>query len=395
APRRGAADRGGARQQGGAGPGFAGRIGVLRARLAPLRPFLPHLAATLGPVPLLVLGGLFGGVWAALALFWMAALYHLGDLAAMRPGRAMAGGAAGGAAGIGGGAEAAAAERVPVIVALVHFPVLAFAVWALAGGSGLGPGGWIATFIAAGLWFGQVSNAAAHELIHRPRRWPFRLGLAVYASLLFGHHASAHRLVHHRHVGTAHDPNTAEEGESFGAFLLRAWPGSFVAGYEMERNLCARAAARGIRRLHPYVIHLGLSAAVVAATGAAFGVDGVLALLLLAAHAQLQLMLSDYVQHYGLVRREVAPGRLEPVGPRHSWDAPHPFSGLMMLNATRHADHHRHPGRGFHELELAPETAGLRLPYPLGVMATIALVPPLWRRVMDRRLELMRRRGLL
>jgi alkane 1-monooxygenase len=55
----------------------------------------------------------------------------------------------------------------------------------------------------------------------------------------------------------------------------------------------------------------------------------------------------------------------------------------MMLNAPRHSDHHAHPGRPWPELAL---DAGMPvLPQSLPVMATIALWPPAWRALMDRR----------
>ena len=121
-----------------------------------------------------------------------------------------------------------------------------------------------------------------------------------------------------------------------------------------------------------------------------FGFDGLIIYLLLCGHAQLQLLLSDYVQHYGLLRKYLPSGALEPAGLQHSWDAPHPFSGLVMLNAPRHADHHAHPSRPYPELRLSPKGRAPLLPYSLPVMATIALVPPLWHRVMDKRISRLR-----
>jgi alkane 1-monooxygenase len=238
-----------------------------------------------------------------------------------------------------------------------------------------------------------VSNSNAHELIHRSDRRLFGLGMAVYISLLFGHHTSAHRLVHHRFVATPDDPNTAAEGESFYSFAARAWPGAFVAGYEMENNRREKAGVTGLAGLHPYLIYLGGAALALVVVLWLFGLDGLLAYLLLCAHAQLQLLLSDYVQHYGLLRRELPSGGLEPAGPSHSWDAPHAFSGMMMLNAPRHADHHAHPARPYPELGLNPATETPRLPHSLPVMATIALIPPLWYKIMDRRLTALRRRA--
>jgi len=114
------------------------------------------------------------------------------------------------------------------------------------------------------------------------------------------------------------------------------------------------------------------------------GWGGVVQLLALAAYAQMQLLLSDYVQHYGLRRKPRADGRIEPVGPQHSWNAPQWYSSAMMLNAPRHSDHHMRPARAFPALEVTPDTMPI-LPRSLPVMAALALVPPIWRRVMDRR----------
>ncbi|SPH16769.1 Alkane 1-monooxygenase 1 [Defluviimonas aquaemixtae] len=348
------------------------------------RPLAPFLVATLGPVPLLLLAGLLGGIWCLLALLSMTAVHLTLDEIAKRRGLALK------RTETPEPGTILRAQRLSLYLAGLHFLMLPFAVWALSGAAGFGLFGWIATFLAFGLWFGQVSNSNAHELIHRSERWPFRAGLWVYISLLFGHHTSAHRLVHHRFVATTDDPNTAAEGENFYMFAARAWPGAFVAGYEMERNLREGREPGGFADLNPYWIYLAGGAAFVIGMGLAFGLDGLLAYLLLAAHAQLQLLLSDYVQHYGLLRRRLPSGALEPASLQHSWDAPHPVSGFMLLNGSRHSDHHAHPSRAYPALRLSPTARAPQLPHSLPVMATIALVPTLWHRLMDRRLAALK-----
>lgn len=331
-------------------------------------------AASAVPVLLLILAAVFGG-WFSLAAFaWMAGVILLLDEAEIVP------------RGIMGGAEEPRLTLwLPVALGGAHVLLMGLALWSLTHPGG-GFWAWLATFLAFGLWFGQVSNANAHELIHRRDRRLFRLGMWIYISMLFGHHTSAHRKVHHRFVATPDDPNSAERGESFYAFALRAWPGAFRAGYEMERFLMRPRLGRKAGRINPYAIYIGGAAAVLAAIGAVFGLAGVLVWIALSAHAQAQILLSDYVQHYGL-RRAIRPdGTPVPVGPEHSWDAPQGFSGLGLLNANRHASHHLRPDLSFAELELSPGGKAPLLPHSLPVMATIALFPRLWRRIMDRRL---------
>lgn len=344
----------------------------LAARL--IDPFVRFAVAGALPVVLLGLAALFGGGFGLAAFLWITGATFLLDEAEVVP------------RGIMGGAEDRRLTLwLPVTLATVHFLMIPLVLWSLTT-PGHGFWGWFATFLAFGLWFGQVSNANAHELIHRSDRRLFRLGMWVYITLLFGHHTSAHRRVHHRFVATPDDPNTAQRGESFYAFAARAWPGAFRAGYEMEKFLMRPRLGRKAGRINPYAIYVGGALAVLVAIGAVFGLAGVLVWLALCAHAQSQILLSDYVQHYGLLRKTGADGAPEPVGPQHSWDAPQGFSGLALLNANRHASHHLRPGLSFAELELSPGGQAPLLPHSLPVMATAALLPRLWRRIMDRRL---------
>ncbi len=325
-------------------------------------------AASLFPGLLIVLAAGLGGLWIWAALIYIGGcVYVLDELA-------------GAAAPQDGGAFRGHGWLLVALTGM-HTAVLVLTVQAIAGPE-LSPGQRAGLFLAAGLFLGQVSNATAHELIHSSPRGLRDLGRWIYISLLFGHHASAHRLVHHVHVATPRDPNSAWLGESFYHFMPRAWAGSFRSGLAAETALRRRG---GQSRLHPYVLYLGGAALWLIGVAALYGPAGLLGYLLLAAFAQSQLMLSDYVQHYGLSRRITANGKAEPPGPQHSWNAPHWLSGRMMLHATRHSEHHAHPARPFPELTLPAPGMAPMLPRSLPAMASLALVPRLWRQVMDPR----------
>lgn len=343
------------------------------------QPIARYAAASLSPLLALTLGAFLGGGWALFGFLWITLFLFLGDRLARRLGLQ-----------VGTEPRSPASDRLALTIAALHFPALLLAIFALSGATDLGFWPWVFTFFSFGLWFGQVSNATAHELIHRQSRPQRRLGMWVYISLLYGHHTSAHRLVHHRFVATPDDPNTSALGEGFYAFLLRAWPGEFIAGYEMENG---RRAAKQKPGLHPYTVYLAGGALCVLIAGFLAGVAGVAAYLLICAHTHVQLLLCDYVQHYGLVRRKSGPDSYEPFGPEHAWDAPDLFSGLMMLQAPRHADHHAHPQRPFTELTLSPGGRAPLLPASLPAMATLALIPSLWRKVMDPRADRARARS--
>ena len=331
------------------------------------RPLTLFAAAALSPLALLGLGATIGGYWALLSLAYMALATVVLDLLIPF------------AVGQADDREFPAADVLVMALGtgtLVALPIL---VWAIAGNSLLSTTERAALFLAAGLWFGQVSHPTAHELIHRRQRPLFALGTAVYTALLFGHHASSHRLVHHRHVASAADPNTARAGESYYRFLIRAWTGSFRLGWQAESALRRKASG-----LHPYAIYIS-GAALALLTGYAIaGLPGLLVWAGLGLHAATQILLSDYVQHYGLQRPLIA-NKPAPVTDAHSWNSPHWFSSALMLNAPRHSDHHSHPSRPFPALRLDPDAP--TLPWPLPLACLIALFPAVWRPRMQRELD--------
>jgi alkane 1-monooxygenase len=327
--------------------------------------------ATLVPVALLGAAAILGGVWVWLAVGYITVFTYLMDrLIARTTPNAPDG-------------EFPTGEPLSLLLALAHFALLALAIWAI-GTPHLGMIDKFGALIGFGLFFGQISNPNAHELIHKPGRRLRTLGKAVYITLLFGHHASAHPLVHHIHVATDADPNSAPLGMGFWRFAIRAWRGGLIAGYHAENSLRARAATQPTPLTHPYIGYAIGTLLTLIATLLIAGPSGIAALICLAAYAQLQLLLSDYVQHYGLRRRPGPNTRPETVGPQHSWNAPHWYSSAVMLNAPRHSDHHLRPSRPYPGLHLDTKTMPT-LPHSLPVMAVIALWPALWRRVMDRR----------
>lgn len=336
------------------------------------------LIATLCPLPLLVLAALVGGPWGWIALAWLTGLTALLD--ALLPknwqnaptDRAFD-------AGVG----------LSLTLGLAHLWLVLIALRVLGGPGGVE--GWAEVGPAAlafAVYFGQVSHPNAHELIHRPKRGLRRLGRLVYSTMLFGHHASAHPKVHHVWVGSRRDPNTARRGEGFWRYLRRAWRGSFREGFRAETRDLRRAGRAWWH--HPYIGYVAVALLCLLLACAFGGARGAAIYLGICILAQIQILLSDYVQHYGLERGERPDGRLEPVGMGHSWNTPHAATQAMMLNAPRHSDHHLHPGRIYPGLQLDRDAMPI-LPRSLPVMATVALVPRWWRHVMDPRVDALHR----
>ena len=330
--------------------------------------------ATLVPLPILVAGGAFGGILMIFACLYLSIFtFVLDELVVYASSDAPS------------GVEFPAARWLSILLGVLHLPVLIFAVGTISGAFGGVLWEQLAALYAFGLYFGQVSFSNAHELIHSKRRGPFWLGTLIYSSTLYGHHVTAHRHIHHRFVGSDQDPNTARLGESFYGFAWRAWSSSLRLGLVIE-NRAQRARYGNLRlRQHIFAAYGLIALAVMGGVTLAFGLAGLAAFAALSVYAIAQILLADYVQHYGLRRRYIGEDKLEPIGIQHSWNAPHPVSAALMLNAPRHSDHHAHPSKHFEALDLPEEDEAPMLPASLPAMSSLALFPPLWRRVMDGR----------
>ncbi|MGB0798063.1 MAG: alkane 1-monooxygenase [Planktomarina sp.] len=270
------------------------------------------------------------------------------------------------------------------VQAIAHVFVLGATLWSVAFHAPIYPWASMFLILATGLYMGQVSNSLAHELIHKTSRQSVRVGRLIYSTLLFAHHATAHRFIHHPYVATDQDPSSAAYGQGFYNYLLGAWYQNLTRAYSIDRERCAKL---GKSFLAVIVQDLALPMAIVIGLGVALGSTAVLAYLFICFYAQIQLMLSDYVQHYGLRRNLDDDGRLEPVGPQHSWDAPFWLSSTLMLNAPLHGHHHMRPQVSFENLKSPEKTGGPVLPYNLPTMCALALVPPVWRLIMGRRVD--------
>ncbi len=95
------------------------------------------------------------------------------------------------------------------------------------------------------------------------------------------------------------------------------------------------------------------------------------------------LELINYLEHYGLQRNVDGQGRPERVRLAHSWNSSRLVSGLFLFRLTRHSDHHSDATRAYERLRPGHEAP--QLPAGYASMLLLALIPPLWFRVMDHR----------
>ena len=280
------------------------------------------------------------------------------------------------------------------LITLIWFPVqfalLVWMLWYVPQAPHLGLLEKIMLFFGMGIVSGTIGINYSHELMHQKpavERWMADL---LLASVLYSHFRSEHLRVHHLHVGTPRDPVTARYNEGFHRFLPRVLVQCPRSAWKAEVAMLARRTLPALHKSNPFWRYAGLQAGFLILALVLGGWVGLGLFLFQAAVAIWQLELVNYIEHYGLTRRYLGGGKYEHVLPRHSWNASHRASNWLLINLQRHSDHHYKPDRRFPLLQTHSEVDAPQLPYGYPVMTMAAMVPPLFKRVMNPRVKAWR-----
>ena len=234
---------------------------------------------------------------------------------------------------------------------------------------------------------GGIGINTAHELGHKKEaneRWLSKIALA---QSFYGHFYIEHNRGHHVRVATPEDPASARVGESFYQF----WPRTVFGLAEVARGTWRRSgspAASSTRSgssndvLNAWLMSAVLWGGLVAWLGV-----GITPYLLVQAVVGFSLLeVVNYMEHYGMLRQKVGVGerqRYERVDPSHSWNSNNIATNVLLYHLQRHSDHHANPTRRYQTLRDYEESPVLPTGY--AGMIVLAIVPAVWRRVMDPR----------
>jgi alkane 1-monooxygenase len=221
----------------------------------------------------------------------------------------------------------------------------------------------------------SFAACAAHELLHWPEPSARAFARLVMAAVAYGHFPMEH-VHHHATVGIAHEGTTPPLGQSVWAFLMCNARFSFRSAWNMERRRQSRRRMRLVR--NRFVQQWLLTAVIVAMFVSAAAAAGLVLFVVQAAFGIYTTEYVNYAQHYGLERH-----RNEPLSGGLSWSSNGFGTNAVTLNITRHAHHHLRSGLRYFELEHMNGVPML----PAGYLALFfpAMIPTIWRRLMDRR----------
>ncbi|MDP6947684.1 MAG: alkane 1-monooxygenase [Arenicellales bacterium] len=323
-------------------------------------PWACHLLGLIAPLTVLS-GNITGGVATLAGTVLVLLVYPLLDLLLGRPAPARPPRAA-----------SLALQWLLYAHVLLHSAVIATLCWrALHDGNV-----WTtwAAMLSTGINTGASGIIVAHELGHRKpgsiAAWLSRWNLLT---ALYLHFAIEHNRHHHPAVATDDDPTSAPRGRGLWLHFVKTLPAQFVSAWSIAKRNGQHSLS------NPVLLGMVVQVILVLALWQTLSATVAFAFVGQAGISIFLLEYVNYIRHYGLYRAVGSPATAQ-----HSWQSEARWSRWTLLDLTRHPAHHLQPGLRFWQLQPYPDVPSL----PAGYYALFwpALVPPLWRRLMDHRL---------
>lgn len=241
---------------------------------------------------------------------------------------------------------------------------------------------WLAGALAAGFLFGAGGENVGHELTHRTYSTrDMIIGRWLLAFPCDASFSIEHVYGHHKNLGTPHDPATAQRGDNVYTFMWKSTIGSYKSAWNLEKNRLKKFDQSVWNPLHSRMMRGNLmSLSLFAAAGFVGGWKGVLLFWIMAVSGKALLEIVNYMEHYGIVRRPE-----DKVEPRHSWNTNKMASTALLFSLTRHSHHHAEADKEYWHLRCYQHAP--MLPYGYLTTILIALVPPLYKKIMVERLN--------
>ena len=272
---------------------------------------------------------------------------------------------------------------------------VAFLIWAVAvvsKGDLTGIFAWIGFTVSCALVTGGIGITVAHELGHKKSSLEKFYSKVLLMTVCYMHFYIEHNRGHHVLVATPNDPATVRKHQNFYSFWIQSAIGGYIHAWKIEGERLARNN-RAFISIHNEMIRFfflpllccGMLSLLGTYWKGSFAWEVPLFFFAQSFLAFTLLELVNYVEHYGIMRKEISPGKYERVNPLHSWNASHLISNFFLFQLQRHSDHHAFAHKRYQVLNHYDESPQLPFGYP--TMIIIALCPPLWFGLMNKRLE--------
>ena len=272
-------------------------------------------------------------------------------------------------------------------IALVFVPILVgLTAWCVydAGATSMSVIAFAGLGVSLGLVNSIIGFTLAHEFIHRYSKKEKLAGYILLLQNNYMHYGIEHVYGHHVYACTPADPHTARAGESVYAFLPRAIIHTYTNAIAIERKRLMRKNYK-MPLIHNRIVWFGiLQVLLMLIIFFLFNITALLFFVLQNIVAIALLHIINYMQHYGLMRHKSETGRYEKLDAHHAWNTGKNTS-LSIFHLENHADHHMHPDKSFDKLKHTNDSP--EHPAGYSFMVLLSLVPPLWFRIMNKRIS--------
>lgn len=239
---------------------------------------------------------------------------------------------------------------------------------------------------------GGAGIVVAHELGHKNNKLDRYLAKLLLIQVFYAHYTVKHNRGHHVHVGTPLDTATSRLNQSFYSFWLQSVWGGFVSAIKIENEYLKLKKKNNTIVNHEVWNSLILSVMFFVICASIVAYYNETMLLYFIAFYIMQTFLSfslleavDYIEHYGMVRQLKNDNTYEKTNATHSWNANFILSNYFLFQLQRHSDHHLYATKNYQILKQYDESPQLPNGYPAMILLT--LLPPLWFKIMNKRLN--------
>ena len=224
----------------------------------------------------------------------------------------------------------------------------------------------------------------AHELGHRLSRFERTLSKLLYMPCLYMHFFLEHNYGHHKNMATSDDPATARYNQPLYSFWISSIINQYINAWKIQFRLLSSKQKSFFSFENDMLFYLLFQGLYLGVIFAYLGSDGLLTALIVGICSFLFLETINYIEHYGLQRAALPSGKYERITPLHSWNSNHIMGRIVLYELTRHSDHHFKSNKKYQILEHKEESPQLPFGYPTAML--LALIPPMWFRVMNSRI---------
>jgi alkane 1-monooxygenase len=267
--------------------------------------------------------------------------------------------------------------NIPILYGILYYAITIVSYEALASYEFVG------VILSVGIMLGSNGINVGHEIGHRQASNERFLGKLLLIPALYMHFYIEHNFGHHKHAATKEDPATASYGQHVYSFWFTSVTRQYISAWKIQLSLLTKYRKGFFSFKNDMLWSLIIQGGYLFAIYLGFGSLPLIFALCAAVTGFLLLETVNYIEHYGLLRMKSHAGKYERVKEVHSWNSDHVVGRIILYELTRHSDHHYKASKKYQVLETHDESPRLPFGYPTSMV--LALIPPLWFSIMNKR----------